>query len=99
MQNVVWIIQYKLKKGVTDQELIAASKRCCDEVVSKQKGYISGKQFRDGDTWVDYIEWETREDADNALTAGAGNPAAEEFYAKLNMNSVRHQTLSVTQIF
>jgi|GEM_PF-4350983 len=39
------------------------------------------------------------QDADNALTAGADNPSALEFYAKMNTNSVKHQTLSVAQIF
>ncbi|MCL2855207.1 MAG: hypothetical protein FWE21_06265 [Defluviitaleaceae bacterium] len=99
MQNAVWVIQFKLKKGVTAEEFLTASQKCQDEVISQQKGYLSWKQLVDGDTWIDVIEWQTREDADAALTAGASNPAAQEFYAKMNINSVKHQTLSVAKVY
>lgn len=98
MANAVWFISFKLKKGVSEEAFLLASERCHDEVLSQQQGFISWEVLRDGDTWVDLVKWETPEDAKRAETAGQGNPAAREFYACLNMNSCKMQTLSVEKI-
>ena len=95
MSNAVWFISFKLKKGVSVEDFLRASKRCHDEVLSKQKGFISWEVLRDGDTWVDIVKWETVEDAKNGETAGQSNPAAHEFYACLNMNSCKMQLFTV----
>lgn len=72
-----------------------ASKKCHDEVLSRQKGFISWEVLRDGDTWVDLVKWETVEDAKSGETAGANNPAARAFYSFINMNSCKLQLYSV----
>lgn len=95
MPNTVWFISFKLKKEVSVEDFLVASKKCHDEVLSKQKGFISWEVLRDGDTWVDLVKWETAEDAKNAETAGQSNPAAHGFYACLNMNSCKMQTYAV----
>jgi len=95
MSNAIWFISYKLKKGSSVEEFLLASKKCNDEVLSKQKGFISWDVLRDGDTWVDLVKWETAEDAKNAETAGASNPASLEFYSFINMNSCKLQLYSV----
>lgn len=76
MSNAVWFITFKLKKGVSEEDFLIASKKCHDEVLSRQKGFISWEVLRDGETWVDFVKWETPEDAENAQTAGASNPTA-----------------------
>ena len=91
MSNAVWFISFKLKKGVSEEAFLVASQRCHDEVLSKQKGFISWEVLRDGDTWVDFVKWETIEDAKNAETAGAGSPAAKVFYSFINMSSCKPQ--------
>ena len=95
MSNAVWFISFKLKKEVSIEDFLLASKKCHDEVLSKQKGFISWEVLRDGDTWVDFVKWETAEDAKRAETAGQSNPAAHEFYACLNMNSCKMQLFTV----
>lgn len=97
MVNAVWSISFKLKKGVLEEDFLVASEKCHDEVLSKQKGFISWDVLRDGDTWVDVVKWETMEDAKNGETAGAGNPAAKEFYSFINMNSCKMQRYSVAK--
>lgn len=91
MPHAVWFITYKLKKGTSVEDFLLASKACHDEVLSKQKGFLSWEVLRDGDTWVDLVRWETAEDAKNGETAGAKNPAAKAFYSYINMNSCKLQ--------
>lgn len=95
MSNAIWFISYKLKKNASEEEFLIASKKCHDEVLSKQKGFISWEVLKDGDTWVDLIKWESADDAKNGETAGANNPAAREFYSYINMNSCKLQLYSV----
>ena len=95
MSKAVWFISYKLKKDASVEDFLLASKKCHDEVLSKQKGFISWEVLRDGDTWVDLVKWETAEDAKNGETAGADNPAAHEFYSFLNMSSCKTQPYCV----
>ncbi|MDL2324489.1 hypothetical protein LJC61_04995 [Ruminococcaceae bacterium OttesenSCG-928-A16] len=95
MASAVWFISYKLKKGALVEDFLLASKKCCDEVLAKQKGFISWEVLRNGDTWVDLVKWETEQDAKNGDTAGAKNPASREFYSFINMNTCQLQLYSV----
>lgn len=95
MSNAIWFISFKLKKGASVEDFLTASKKCHDEVLSRQKGFISWEVLRDGDAWVDLVRWETVDDAKNGETAGANNPAAREFYSYINMSSCKLQLYSV----
>ena len=95
MVNAIWFISYKLKKGASVEDFLRASEKCHDEVLSKQKGFISWDVLRDGDTWVDLVKWETVEDAKNGETAGANNPTSREFYSFINMISCKLQLYTV----
>ena len=91
MSNAIWFISYQLKKGASAEDFLVASKKCNDEVLSQQKGFISWDVLRGGDTWVDLVKWETAEDAKNGETAGANNPVSHQFYSFINMNSCKLQ--------
>lgn len=98
MSSVTWFLSFKLKKSTSVEEFLAASKRCHDEVLSQQKGFISWRVLRDGETWVDVVEWESAEDAKRAETAGGENPAALDFYSLINLNSCVLRTYSVEAV-
>lgn len=95
MTNAIWFISYNLKQGASVEDFLLASKRCHDEVLSQQPGFISWDVLRDGDTWVDLVKWETAEDAKAGETAGANNPASCEFYSYINMNSCNLQLYTI----
>jgi len=99
MAKAVWFISYKLKKNACVEDFLIASKKCNDEVLSKQKGFISWDVLRDGDTWIDLVKWGSVEDAKKGETAGAGNPASREFYAFINMNSCKLQLYSIEESY
>ena len=99
MSNAVWFISYKLKKDVSVEDFLLASEKCNNEILSKQKGFISWELLRDGDTWVDLIAWETPEDAKNAETTGQTNPTAQKFYSFIDFNSLKNQVYSVEKSY
>ena len=95
MQNVVWFISFKLADGASVGDFLAASKKVHDEVLSKQKGFISWNVLAHEDTWTDLVTWETMEDAVNGETAGQNNPVSHEFYAFLDPSSIESKVYTV----
>jgi len=89
MKKTVWTCEYKLKKNVDEAEFLLASKVLGKEYISKQKGYISWKQLKGNDTWVDVVSWETLEDAQNFETSGGGGELANKFYSFINLMSCK----------
>jgi len=92
MKNAVWFISYELNKGASEKDFLAVSKQLCDEHISKQKGYISWKQFRDGKTWVDMATWQTMEDAvtfEKNSEVSEPLPIAQKFYSFINFETLK----------
>lgn len=97
MNKVMWFISYKLKNNVSIEEFLKASKECSEEVLSKQKGFISWEVVSIGDTWVDIVKWDTVEDAKKGETAGAKNPAAKNFYSFIDMKTCKLELYELKQ--
>ena len=92
MSKAAWHISYKLLEGADVQEFLLASKKCHDDSLSKNKGFISWDVLRDGDTWVDFVTFETMEDANNAEGDGneiARHPSALAFYAFIDPSTLK----------
>jgi len=98
--NAVWFISYKLVKGANEAEFLKASEVLGREYISKQKGYISWKQLKDGDTWVDLMTLETIEDAKNFEKGdGEDNPLANKFYSFIDFNSLKSRFYTVERSY
>ena len=89
MAKTAWIITFKLKKNVAQEDFIKATQTLHDEVFLKAKGFISWEQFLEGDVWTDFILWESLEDATNGVEIGHGTSQAKAFYAFLQMNTCK----------
>ena len=91
MLKAVWHISYKLVEGADVQEFLLASKKCHDDSLSKNKGFISWDVLRDGDTWVDFVTFESMEDANNAEgddNEAGKHPSALAFYSFIDPNTL-----------
>ena len=100
MSNAVYYVSYKLKKKASIPEFLAASEKLNNEVISKQKGYISWKQLHDGKTWVDLCTFETMEDLNNFLEESRNpNELAKDFYSFMNPFSVRARFYTVKKTY
>jgi len=96
MSNAVWSISYKLVEGASVPDFLRASEACSREALSKNPGFISWKQLKNEDTWVDFVTWETMEDAIRAeKMEGEPNAAAQAFYAFIDFSSIHMQAFSV----
>lgn len=96
MSNAVFYCAFKLKKEASVPDFLLAAKSLNDEYISKQKGYISWQQLVDGDTWADFITFETMEDV-KQFEANSGNAGelAENFYSFINLNSCKVHYFSI----
>lgn len=95
MAKAVFYVSFKLKKSASIPDFLNASKLLNDEYMSKQKGYISWQQLVDGDTWADFITFETVEDAERVANPTEPNELANQFYSYLNLNSCKAHIYSV----
>jgi len=68
MSNVIDLVSFKLKEGVSEEEFLLASEELNVSFLSLQKGYIFRKLLKKEDTWTDLVLWETIDDA-NAMRA------------------------------
>ena len=96
MSNAVFYCSFNLKKGASTQDFLLAAENLNNEYISKQKGYISWKQLVDGDTWADFLTFETMEDV-KKFEADSGNAGelAEKFYSFINLNSCKQNYFTI----
>ena len=99
MSETVWVISYKLVKGASVEEYLAASEQVNNEILSKQNGYVSWKVLNSGDTWIDLVTWETAADAKNAETAGGETPVTQQYYSLIDMESCKMDYYTVEKSF
>lgn len=89
MTKTAWIFSYKLRNNVTDEHFIECTQKLHDEVISKADGFISWEHYKQGDTWTDFVLWESKVAAENATTIGQGKAVTEDFYACIRMQTCR----------
>ncbi|MDR2547855.1 MAG: hypothetical protein LBC96_10235 [Lachnospiraceae bacterium] len=101
MSKVTFYYEYKLKKGASVEEFLAASEKLNNEYISKQKGYISWKQLNDNDIWVDLLTFETMDDVKAFEDKSNTNPneLALSFYSYINMLSCKVRYFSVEKSY
>ncbi|MCL2821730.1 MAG: hypothetical protein FWD86_00835 [Firmicutes bacterium] len=84
MSNVIELVKFKLKAGVTTADFLAASDNFQKAFLQKCKGYISRKLSLNDDIWLDIVVWETMDDAQMAMTAAYESPLFADFGSLLN---------------
>jgi len=99
MPNGVFFVSFKLKKGASIPDFLLAAEKLNDEYMSKQKGYISWKQLVDGETWADFITFETMEDAKRVGKSSNPNDLAEKFYSFINLSSCKAHFFTVEKSY
>ena len=99
MPNAIYYVSFKLKKGASIPDFLLAAEQLNNGYMSKQKGYISWKQLVDGDTWADFITFETMDDAKRIAEPSGQNELAEKFYSFINLNSCKHHLFTVERSY
>ena len=100
MSNAVYFVSYKLKKGASVSDFLHSAEMLNNEYISKQKGYVSWKQFVDGNTWADMITFETMENLNTFKEASRKpNELAKNFYSFMNLFSCKVHLFSVEKSY
>jgi len=99
MPNTVFYVSFRLKKGASVPDFLEAAEKLNEEYMSKQKGYISWQQLVDGETWADFITFETLEDAKRVEESSDANELAEKFCSFINLNSCKTHFFSVERSY
>lgn len=88
MSYVVELALFKLKEGVREEDFLHVSDKFQKGFIKLQKGYIKRELLVSGQTWADYIVWETMEDAQNAAAAFRTDKYAIEYMGCFQQSSV-----------
>ncbi|MBP8785650.1 MAG: hypothetical protein KBH12_09225 [Synergistaceae bacterium] len=78
MANIIGMVSFTLKKGVSESDFLLVHEKYNREFVSKQNGYITHKLLVNGDKWTDLVIWESMDDTQNTFEAVGKNAVAIE---------------------
>jgi len=96
MNNAVYYVSYKLKKGADVEKFLQAAEKLNKEYISKQKGFISWQQLNEDNTWADLITFKTMDDLNNFKEVSRKpSETAKKFYAFMNPFSFKVHLYSV----
>ena len=77
---IVETAQFAVKAGVTDAQLLAASREAHDGYLSRCRGFVGRELLKSDDgTWLDIVRFETMADAQAAFAGFVGNPSTQAF--------------------
>lgn len=95
---VIELAQFKIKTGISDAEVLAASQEAHNGFLAKQKGYVSRELLKSSESeWVDIIHWETIEDAQAAMQNFMGSPSTKRFVEVIDDSSIKMMHLEVVK--
>jgi aspartate/tyrosine/aromatic aminotransferase len=99
MANVIELVTFKLKEGVTEEHFLTASDEVNTGALSLQKGFINRKLVKNEDIWVDIVLWETMDDAMNAAKAIVQSPISIPFGECIEQSTCQMQHLTVIKSY
>lgn len=97
-QVIEWA-PFRLKDGVTDAELLAASDAMQAAFLQGQKGFIKRNLVRGADgQWADVVYWESLADASAAMPNAMENPACLKYFELLQGVDHDHPEVGVLHL-
>ena len=82
-QVIEWA-PFKLREGVDESALIAASDAFQSKFLSHQAGFIERHLVRAADReWIDVAYWDSLENANRAVENAAKNPVVMEYFSMM----------------
>lgn len=96
-QYVVEYAPFTLAKGVSEEALLAASKRLEDEMLARMQGY-RGRVLvkKSAQEWADLVFWQDRETADRAMQHAKESQICAAYFSLMDMTGVSDPNGGVT---
>lgn len=93
--DVIEVVTFKLKHGVTAAEFAPVDKAVEREHVARQPGFVSRESAHGPDgEWLVIVHWRSTQDADASMASFEKAPAAASFMSKIEaaaMHMKRYQ--------
>ena len=87
--DVIEIVTFKLKPGVSAAEFRPVDKAVEREHVSKQPGFVSRESASGADgEWLVIVHWRSEKDAEASMASFSKAPAAAQFMSKINASTM-----------
>ena len=87
--NVIEVVTFKLKTGVSAAEFAPVDKAVGREHVAKQPGFISRESARGADgAWLVIVHWRSVRDADASMASFEKAAAAAPFMSKIETSTM-----------
>jgi hypothetical protein len=97
-QVIEWA-SFRLKNGVTDAELLAASDAMQAAFLQGQKGFIKRELVKAADEqWADVVYWASHADAEAAMPHAMGNAACLKYFDLLQGVDHAHPEVGVLHL-
>ncbi len=87
-QPVYEIVVFKSAEGVTSDQVIAAAQGV-HTWLENYDGFISRQLIQTDDQWVDFVTWESMEQAHAAASEIMQQPVGQAFGAVIDPNSIQ----------
>lgn len=89
-QVIEWAA-FRLKEGVSDSTLFAASETIQQEFLKRQKGFIKRDLVKESDgKWVDVVYWESHQNAEDAMKQTMNSPVCLKYFEIMTDVNVSH---------
>jgi heme-degrading monooxygenase HmoA len=96
---VIELVAVKTKPGVADADMLRASDSVM-EFLGQSPGFIRRELFKTGENqWLDLVYWNSREEAEAALTQSMNQPSVLEMMQLLDKSSMTMQHLDQVRVY
>lgn len=93
------MVQFRPKKGVSDEVLIKTSDKIMDELRIK-RGYIKRWVVKDENgTWIDFVCWNSLDDAKRAAKSVLRIPVCLEYFNLIDESTIKMSHLEQIQSY
>ena len=87
--DVIEIVTFKLRPGVSAAEFRPVDKAVEQEHVSKQPGFVSRESASGADgEWLVIVHWRSEKDAEASMASFSKAPAAAQFMSKIDASTM-----------
>lgn len=96
--KIIEIVTFTLNEGVSHEQFAPLDKAVEEQHVSKQPGFIARQAAMGEDgTWLVIVYWASVDAAEASMASFMDAPAAGEFMANLNANTMSMTRYSIAQ--
>ena len=97
--NIVSFHSYKLNEGVSAEDYLNAADKLINEFALKQSGWISSMKVFEGDTWADFVVFESMDALKSFVEAYSNSEQAKAVSPFMDFGTLKYHTFTIEQLY